>query len=114
MRIFKCQDSSSLTGPRFLYIRILLLRPTLLSAAQNRYHLSKRVDLGQLKLEEHLALKVCGLCISTVHTLVTHLNENLDAVYRSLGWRTVHCQLLPFRSNESYLVLIDEWLKFHV
>ncbi|GLA81450.1 hypothetical protein AtubIFM56815_005101 [Aspergillus tubingensis] len=89
---------------RFLYIRILLLRPTLLSAAQNRHHLSKGVDLGQLRLEEHLAMKVCGLCISTVHTLVTHLNENLDAVYRSSGWRTVHfllaAQLCPIPSDE--------------
>ncbi|GLA92311.1 hypothetical protein AtubIFM57143_007829 [Aspergillus tubingensis] len=43
---------------RFLYIRILLLRPTLLSAAQNRHHLSKGADLGQLRLEEHLAMKM--------------------------------------------------------
>lgn len=77
---------------RFLYIRILLLRPVLLSAAQNRNTLSECAgNRKNLRLEDSFALDACRLCVSTVHTLIAHLDESLADVSRSPGWRIVHC-----------------------
>ncbi|OJZ90850.1 hypothetical protein ASPFODRAFT_41294 [Aspergillus luchuensis CBS 106.47] len=76
---------------RFLYIRILLLRPVLLSAAQNRNTLSECAgNRKNLRLEDSFALDACRLCVSTVHTLIAHLDESLADVSRSPGWRIVH------------------------
>ncbi|GLA62228.1 hypothetical protein AtubIFM55763_003538 [Aspergillus tubingensis] len=54
------RSKTAVLQAKVLYSRfgLPMFGPTLLSAAQIRHHLSKRVDLGQLKLEEHLALKM--------------------------------------------------------
>ena len=83
-----------LTPHRFLYIRALLLRPVLLAAVQGRNAdpLPQNI-LSDARLEQQIIIRICTLCVSTVHALAAHLQGNLNVVYRRAGWQTVHCEL---------------------
>ena len=86
---------------RFLYVRVLVLRPLLLSAATARLK-SKNFDYypGKCRsLEEETARMCCSLCISSVHQLVENMAGGIENRARFARWREVHCkQLPPFES----------------
>ncbi|RAH78358.1 hypothetical protein BO86DRAFT_368945 [Aspergillus japonicus CBS 114.51] len=109
---------------RFLYVRILVLRPVLLSAAAARTKFKDLEDRPGVEetLEESSAVKTCSLCVATVHSLVKHMFESLGRVSEDASWREVHytfvcamvllaARLCPFKSeafNEN--ILNRSWL----
>jgi len=73
---------------RFLLVRILLLRPVLLtSVSKENSTLLAKAEPG---LQKDLAIGVCTLCVKTAHLLVDTIHAHLNTEYRSSGWHTVY------------------------
>lgn len=82
-----------LTAYRYLYIRLLLLRPLLLSVMHrlnNKSH--AMIDLSNPKFEDDLAIRLCKLGLDTAHDLVALLSKDLSSVYRCSAWYSVYCE----------------------
>ena len=85
---------------RFLYTRLLLLRPLLLAAcaeSQTRRISTdvspankSSVDLGSTSFEAAMALKACTLCTSTATSLIDTLHAYMHSVLRNSVWYTVY------------------------
>ncbi|RDW61102.1 hypothetical protein BP6252_12485 [Coleophoma cylindrospora] len=77
---------------RFLYTRILLLRPVLLKRAQEniitKHQPTERIVEPQLQYE--MATTACVLCVSTAHKLIAQIHENVDSLYQSSAWHSVY------------------------
>lgn len=76
---------------RYLYTRVLLLRPLLLVATKRR----STVDASALKptsLDADIVKSCCNLCIKTAQYLIECLHQHLDTTYRSSGWHSVYCK----------------------
>jgi hypothetical protein len=71
-----------------------VLRPVLLSAAAARTKFRGLEDRSGMEetLEESSAVRICSLCVTTVHALVTHMYESLGRVSEDASWREVHCE----------------------
>lgn len=69
---------------RFLYIRLLSLRPLLLMAT--------RLDSkpNSLTLDSEVIRSCCDSCTLTACRLIDTLYDNLGTLYRSSGWHTVY------------------------
>lgn len=66
---------------RFLYTRLLSLRPLLLLSRKRRVSAS---------LDEAVLSSYCTLCVDTARQLIETIYENLDTLYRSSGWHSVY------------------------
>jgi hypothetical protein len=67
---------------RVLYTRAMLLRPVVLAAAKHRKNPAWMAQgLTNAKLEDHIALRVCLMCVDIIHALVTNIHDNLYIVY---------------------------------
>ncbi|KUJ21336.1 uncharacterized protein LY89DRAFT_715544 [Mollisia scopiformis] len=73
---------------RRLYVRALLLRPVLLSAAQAHKSNPFHPATSSNELGERVATQVCIKCIETVHELVTAIYSSLHVNYQSPEWVT--------------------------
>lgn len=100
-RILQCRyvllKSSSpffraLTLRSFLYTRVLLLRPLLLTGAKHNSPLNFNhhgpMDLPHL--ETDIIGSACNLCVKTAHLLIMKLHENMETPYRLSAWHTVY------------------------
>jgi hypothetical protein len=76
---------------RFLYIRILLLRPVILATVQDSIGTAIPSESRTSDLALDVSKAMCNLCVRTAHELIFRLNENLDNNYRSTAWHTVYC-----------------------
>jgi hypothetical protein len=81
-----------LMADRLLYVRALLLRPALMSAASAQRSQQKSGDLGETSLGTRIHQELCTLCVSSVHTLVLHLHENIESELALSCWHFVHCE----------------------
>lgn len=75
---------------RFLFTRLLLLRPLLLSTISMRSD-QTATGLDEAALGDSIVQQCCQLCLSTAYRLIDLLWENLGTLYRSSGWHTVYC-----------------------
>jgi hypothetical protein len=84
----------TLTLRRFLYTRILLLRPLLLSGAKRNSPLitNHYRTMSLPPLDTDIMASACNLCVKTAHLLVERLYENLGTPYRTSAWHTVYCK----------------------
>ena len=82
---------------RFLYTRLLSLRPLLLmatrKAARDTLYPSREENLASL--DDHLVQRCCFLCVETAHRLIETIHVHLDTTYRSSGWHSVYCMFQP-------------------
>lgn len=83
---------------RFLYVRVLLLRPLLLMATRRD---SKPATSSSL--DDEVIRCCCNLCTMTACRLIDTLYANLGTLYRSSGWHTVYCK--SAMSSDMVLVL---------
>jgi hypothetical protein len=88
-------NSLTLSYPcRFLYTRILLLRPLLLTGAKHNSPLNfnhhRTMDLPHL--DSDIIGSACNLCVNTAHLLIMKLHENMETPYRLSAWHTVYCK----------------------
>lgn len=86
----------SIDRVRFLYTRLLSLRPLLLMATKRNpndtTHLSVPANLSSL--DDDLVKSSCYLCINTAHHLIETIHQHLDTTYKSSGWHSVYCMAL--------------------
>lgn len=78
-----------LISSRFLYIRVLSLRPVLLLAT--KYTLRPTFRVRESSLDRQLIEQCCNLCVLTAHRLVEAIHQHLGTAYRSTGWHSVYC-----------------------
>ncbi|KAG6996506.1 Sorbicillinoid biosynthetic cluster transcription factor 2 [Fusarium oxysporum f. sp. conglutinans] len=75
----------------FLYTRLLLLRPVILSLVRPaRSKEPNSTILDQNSFEGELARRMGQLCITTAHDLISVLHQDKDSVYRCSAWWTVY------------------------
>ena len=74
---------------RFLYVRLLSLRPILLAATKRGSRPSTRYSL-----DNDVIRSCCSRCISTACQLVDGIHANIHTLYRSSGWHSVYCEFL--------------------
>lgn len=89
---------------RFLYTRLLLLRPVILSLF--RRVPSKEPDStvrDQNSFEEKLAGRMGQLCLTTAYDLISVLHQDKDSIYRCEAWWTVYCTFEPQHPILSYI-----------
>ncbi|KAK4493879.1 hypothetical protein PRZ48_015064 [Zasmidium cellare] len=70
---------------RFLYVRLLLLRPLLLMATRR-----DTKPATSSSLDDEVIRSCCNLCALTACRLIDTLYANLGTLYRSSGWHTVY------------------------
>ena len=92
---------------RYLYIRILSLRPLLLV-------MTKRVTTGTVQGQaqpsvsslDDMVFKHCyNLCVHTAHRLIETIHRYLDTTYRSSGWHAVYCTRSSTRFSSNLIDL---------
>ncbi|EME41620.1 C6 transcription factor-like protein [Dothistroma septosporum NZE10] len=71
---------------RFLYVRLLSLRPLLLMSTRRH----STAFTTPMSLDDDLIKSCCTLCTFTACRLIDTLYENLGTLYRSSGWHTVY------------------------
>ncbi|UJO19783.1 Sorbicillinoid biosynthetic cluster transcription factor sor3 [Fulvia fulva] len=71
---------------RFLYVRLLSLRPVLLMSTRR----NAKAFTTPMSLDDDLIRSCCTLCTFTACRLIDTLYENLGTLYRSSGWHTVY------------------------
>jgi hypothetical protein len=70
---------------RYLYVRLLSLRPLLLMASKREARPPMHNDLG-----DEIIRACCNSCVSTACRLIDTLYINLGTLYRSSGWHSVY------------------------
>ncbi|WPA98880.1 uncharacterized protein RHO25_003493 [Cercospora beticola] len=70
---------------RFLYVRLLSLRPILLAATSRGYRPSTKFSL-----DDDVIRTCCGRCVTTACQLVDVIHDNIHTLYRSSGWHSVY------------------------
>ncbi|KAK0114201.1 hypothetical protein ONS95_013701 [Cadophora gregata] len=92
MNISSIQIQARILNCRYLYTRVMLLRPVLLLSTQS--NLRPGLDAPDLwsavTLDRELASYACNLCVSTAQELVENLCQNVDTPYRISPWHTVY------------------------
>lgn len=73
---------------RFLYVRLLSLRPILLAATKRSSRPSTKHSL-----DDDVIRSCCSRCVSTASQLVDGIHANIHTLYRSSGWHSVYCEL---------------------
>lgn len=92
--------------PRFLYVRLLSLRPLLMESTKGQKQSAPinalpEAELGSL--DNEVIKRCCTLCIDTASRLVDTIYSNLDTLYRSSGWHSVYCESTsPYFTIQSY------------
>ena len=76
---------------RFLFVRMLLLRPVIIAMAQDSFRMD-RSSIVAFGLSQDLMKAMGVLCVQTAHSLIALLYENLDTYYRSTAWHSVYCR----------------------
>ena len=66
---------------RFLYTRVLSLRPLLLLSTKRQ---------APASLDDDVLRSCCALCIDAARDLIEAIYTNLDTLYRSSGWHSVY------------------------
>ncbi|KAJ9653735.1 hypothetical protein H2198_007133 [Neophaeococcomyces mojaviensis] len=78
---------------RFLYTRLLLLRPLLFSACAESYG-NRATGLVRFNdassLESHVFVRACALCTNTATLLIDTLHTHMHSVLRNSVWYTVY------------------------
>jgi hypothetical protein len=72
---------------RYLYVRLLSLRPLLLMASKREARPPMHNVLG-----DEVIRVCCNSCVSTACRLIDTLFINLGTLYRSSGWHSVYCK----------------------
>lgn len=80
---------------RFLYVRMLLLRPMIIAMAQDSIRMG-RSSIVAFGLSQDVMKAMGVLCVQTAHALIALLYENLDTNYRSTAWHSVYCRSNSF------------------
>jgi hypothetical protein len=80
--------------PRFLNVRLLSLRPLLLSVTNQSMQKSVQPSKCGTKtsLDKELADKCCNLCVAIAHRLIEIIHRHLNTAYKSSGWHSVYCK----------------------
>ncbi|PQE17568.1 C6 transcription factor protein [Rutstroemia sp. NJR-2017a BBW] len=95
---------------RFLFVRIMLLRPVLLASVANGRARGEPANTERC-LDHSLAKEVCTLCIKTAQVLLETSYHNLDSSYRSPGWHVVYFAfagaIILLAAQLSYVVPAD-------
>jgi hypothetical protein len=81
---------------RFLYTKLLSLRPLLLSATKRERQSplqSSRSEKLPSSLDAELIRHCCNTCLITAHDLVETIHQHLDTAYKSSGWHSVYCRI---------------------
>lgn len=81
---------------RFLYTKLLSLRPLLLSATRRkrRGHPNfSSFEESPSSLDEALIKHCCNMCLTIARDLVGTLHQHLDTAYKSSGWHSVYCRV---------------------
>lgn len=91
----------SLTRSRFLYVRVLTLRPLLLIATRRGRLTTQRIlaRVNEPSLDQELIERCCNLCVLTAHRLIEIIHQHLDTAYKSTGWHSVYCKSSPLPSH---------------
>ncbi|TPX08532.1 uncharacterized protein E0L32_010019 [Thyridium curvatum] len=69
---------------RFLYTRILCLRPMLQIALHSRSRLQATT------IDDSILKRCSDLCVETAYRLIDTIDKNLDTPYKSPGWHSVY------------------------
>ncbi|KAJ4217211.1 hypothetical protein NW759_009158 [Fusarium solani] len=74
---------------RYLYTRVLLLRPLLLLTTKlpSKFLSSTR---STETVDMSLVRRFCNLCVDTAFQLIENIHHNLDTSYRSSAWHSVY------------------------
>ncbi|KAF2772652.1 hypothetical protein EJ03DRAFT_189480 [Teratosphaeria nubilosa] len=76
---------------RFLYVRLLCMRPLLLHTLLPGYReIEARSWNGHFALDLAFIRETCQQCVDTAHMLIGALYDQLGTLYRSAGWHTVY------------------------
>ncbi|ETN45558.1 uncharacterized protein HMPREF1541_09390 [Cyphellophora europaea CBS 101466] len=89
-KVFKLQ--SNVLHCRYLYARLILLRPSLLSAcadAQSSNHLHGAQGVAG-SLESQLNARASSVCADAARSLVAAIHANMHSVFRNSVWYTVY------------------------
>ncbi|KAM3421595.1 hypothetical protein BST61_g1982 [Cercospora zeina] len=70
---------------RFLYVRLLSLRPILLATTSRGFKPSTKFSL-----DDDVIRTCCGRCVTTACQLVDVIHDNIHTLYRSSGWHSVY------------------------
>ena len=80
---------------RSLYLRILLLRPYVLSRIQQGYNKDLATDSKFISgLEERVSSELIQLCLSTAHAVINNLHDQIHESNPSTSWHAVYCKKL--------------------
>ncbi|UKZ95959.1 uncharacterized protein TrAFT101_010765 [Trichoderma asperellum] len=77
---------------RFLYTKLLSLRPLLLVAIKRapKHASVTSIEENLSLLDDHIISRYCDLCINTAHRLIEAIFDHLDTAYKSFGWHSVY------------------------
>lgn len=82
-------ERRTLTHGRYLYIRVLSLRPLILMLTKQAT--DDTVQASVSSLDDMVIKQSCALCVRTAHELIGTIHSHLDTSYRSSGWHAVYC-----------------------
>lgn len=77
-------------GKRVLYIRLLLLRPSILIETKRMLSndtLNKRASL----LPEAILADISRLCVSTAHETLEEIHQKINSLHQSSAWHALFC-----------------------
>ncbi|KXT11592.1 hypothetical protein AC579_3123 [Pseudocercospora musae] len=83
---------------RFLYVRLLSLRPLLLLATKREQRTSSKHTL-----DDEVTRSCCNRCVLTARRLIDTLYDNIGTLYRASGWHSVYFTF------SSAMVLLASW-----
>lgn len=101
---------------RSLYLRILLLRPYVLSRIQHGCNQDLVTNSKFISvLEQRVSTELIQLCLSTAHTVINNLHDQIYGSNPSPSWHAVYCKALmahqfssaelEFHPNSNFIVL---------
>jgi hypothetical protein len=81
-----------LTYPRYLHVRILLLRPILMNSILRSGQIGEKQNKEENgSLQDALIARACNACVEASQQLLDNLYDHLDSEYRSHVWHGVYC-----------------------
>jgi hypothetical protein len=86
---FSLHEQALLTLSRFLYARIMLLRPLMLVFGNSNHYSS-------VNLEVAVSRECCSLCLISAELLVLNLHQGGSTSHRLADWHTTYCNLNTF------------------
>lgn len=94
-----------MTCSRFLYTRLLSLRPLLLLATKHEPQSSAQPSMTTKlpsSLDEDLIKHCCNMCVTTAHSLIETIHQHLNTAYKSSGWHSVYCMLFSQHGDQEF------------